>query len=192
MKTIHHGKKYEVGGSIGVILALYVRTVLQLISQVGQPEHNPESEISLLLSSYCTTYSLHTVPKIMEIYAKRSIQSRIEQMHPFTSTVQELAQKTDWYRCICSNRDMLGFYAGILIIFGVVYLILFCSLLETNSSQCQLLTASFTWSNFIIVRPRAVDLDPYGSAFILPPGSSSRRDKSSNKNRKKARKSQIL
>ena len=95
MKTIHHGKKYEVGGSIGVILALYVRTVLQLISQVGQPEHNPESEISLLLSSYCTTYSLYTVPKIMEIYAKRSIQSRIEQMHPFTSTVQELAQKTD-------------------------------------------------------------------------------------------------
>ena len=35
---------------------------------------------------------------------------------------------------------------------------------------------------------RAVDPDPDGSAFILPPGSGSRRETFSNKNRKNARK----
>ena len=31
-----------------------------------------------------------------------------------------LAQKGDIFRCICSNRDRLGFYAEIQIIFGTV------------------------------------------------------------------------
>ena len=38
-----------------------------------------------------------------------------------------LAQKPDIYRCICSNRDRLGFHAEIQIIFGIV-----CTTIKKN------------------------------------------------------------
>ena len=61
---------------------------------------------------------MHTVPK-------NNPNLRLETEHVTARAVIghiKLAQKHDIYRCIRSNRDMLGFYAVNQMIFGTVFL----------------------------------------------------------------------